>query len=148
MPYVCSYSITNNVDPLQDTHSITGLHDTVQAASGPVNSGNVISLLKFEIGAPGFFGVPTCNGTGTGTPADPFRNATMCTLPFGSRLNVQPFSFYEIALGDYDLPGHVVTDTASLTWHDLCDGPPLEDEPPCSLGTALATASSETLVST
>jgi hypothetical protein len=118
-PYTCTYSIRNNVDEAQDTLTVTGLADTLQSAGGPVGSGNVITSLKFEIGA----GSPTCNGIGSGTAADPFRNATVCTLPFGSRLNVEPFTFYTVQAADFNLPGHVITDSAELIWHDLCNDP-------------------------
>src|SRR4051812_29191661 len=95
-PYSCTYSVRNNIDEAHDTLTMTGLNDTVLSAGGPVPSGNVMNQLRFEIGAfePGFSTAPTCNGIGTGTTVDPFRNATVCTIPFGARLNVQSFSFY------------------------------------------------------
>jgi hypothetical protein len=42
-------------------------------------------------------------------------------LPFGSRLNVEPFSFYTVQAADFNLPGHVITDSAELIWHDVCN---------------------------
>ena len=64
-------------------------------------------------------GSPSCSGgTGSGTSAAPWTGASSCTLPFGSRLNVQLFSFYTLTAADHELPGHQVSDTAMLTWHD------------------------------
>jgi hypothetical protein len=121
--FTCTYSIRNNVDEAHDTLTITGLEDTVHSAGGDVSSGNAIANLKFEIGEfePTFSTPPFCNGQGTGTHDDPFRNATMCTLPYGSRLNVQGFSHYTVKAADYELQGHVLINDARLTWHDLCD---------------------------
>src|SRR5262245_38172798 len=112
--YSCTYSIINTVDDAHDTLTITGLVDTVHSAGGDVPSGNVFSSLRFEIAA----GSPTCvGGTGNGSAGQPFTGATSCILPFGSRLNVQPFSFYTVKAADFGLPGHALTDSAELTWH-------------------------------
>ena len=46
----------------------------------------------------------------------------MCTLPSGSRLQVLPFSHYTVTAADFALPGHVLRDSGSLGWHDLCNG--------------------------
>ena len=35
---------------------------------------------------------------------------------------VQSNSFYTVQPADYNLPGHSLSDSASLAWHDLCDG--------------------------
>ena len=37
-----------------------------------------------------------------------------CDLPFGSRVNVLPFSHYTVQAADYNLPGHNLTDNADL----------------------------------
>jgi hypothetical protein len=147
-PYACTYTIQNNVDGARDTLRITGLDDTVLSAGGPVSSGNAFSSLRFEIGAftPGFNTPPTCNGTGTGTAGDPFMNATSCTLPFGSRLNVQSFAFYTVQAADFGLPGHVLTDTAELTWHDDCDDPAQTGNTNCSNDPPPVSAGSQTLI--
>jgi hypothetical protein len=122
--YSCSYQILNFVDGAQDTLTIDGLLDTVHASGGDVQSGGgsaaaTFSQLKFEIVA----GSPSCNGSGSGSNADPFVNATVCTLPFGSVLAVQPFSFYVVQPLDFNLGGHVLQDDVALSWHDLCDDP-------------------------
>src|SRR6478735_12462399 len=129
--YACTYSVRNVTDEAQDTLTFNGLTDTVHAAGGNVGSGNIFTSLQFEIGAflPGSNTPPFCTGgVGTGTSADPFRSApgnplVSCTLPFGSRLNAQSFSFYTVQPLDYNLPGHMLTDSAELTWHDLCNDP-------------------------
>jgi hypothetical protein len=130
-PYACTYSVLNNVDEAQDTLTFTGLDDTVVSAGGPVSSGNVMSSLRFVIGAflPTFSTPPYCTGgIGTGSDGDPFRSAPgnpliSCSLPFGSRLDVQPFLFYTVQAADFTLLGHLLTDDAELTWHDGCDDP-------------------------
>jgi len=144
-PYACTYSIINSVDGAQDTLTITGLEDVVHAASGDKPSGNVFTSLRFVIGA----GSPTCvGGTGNGSAATPFTGATSCILPFGSRLNVQSFSFYTVMADDFGLPGHALTDSAQLTWHDLCNDPLQTHNSNCPLGAAiLAGAGSQTIVS-
>src|SRR3954447_8439491 len=91
-PYACTYSFRNNVDDAQDTLTVSGLTDVVHAAGGNVSSGNVFGSLKLVA----VTGTPSCPGaTGTGTVADPWRSPglTSCTLPFGSRINTQSFSF-------------------------------------------------------
>ena len=98
----CTYSIRNKIDEAQDTLTINGLTDIVHAAGGDVSSGNVFSSLRFVIGAflPGFSTPPTCTGRRRATAASAIRSAgralTSCTLPFGSRINVLPFSFYTV----------------------------------------------------
>ena len=126
-PYTCTYSIRNNIDEAQDT-----LDDHRPERHGAerrrprVAPGNVFSSLRFEIGAfePGFSTPPTCTGIRARAPcATRSRARRSCTLPFGSRLNVLPFSFYTVTAADFGLPGHVLTDSAELTWHDLCNDP-------------------------
>src|SRR5882757_8219609 len=62
-PYTCAYSILNVVDTAHDDLKITGLSDQVHAASGDVNSGNILSALELV-----FTGPVTCvGGSGLGT---------------------------------------------------------------------------------
>jgi hypothetical protein len=135
-PYTCSFSVQNNVDEAHDTLTINGLVDTVQCApsaacpGGTVSSGNVFSSLKLDnCSGPGPVctqTTATCTGTlltGTGTRADPWQNAQSCTLPFGSRINVESFSHYTVQEADFGLPGHILQDSASLNWNDLCNDP-------------------------
>src|SRR5262249_49348461 len=65
----------------------------------------------------------TCNGTGSGTIASPWMNSTSCTLPFGSRINIESFSHYTVTAADFNLPLHKLTDDGTLTWGDNCDDP-------------------------
>src|SRR5690242_5299838 len=51
-PYNCSYTILNVVDTAHDTMQITGLSDQVHAASGDVNSGNILPALQLIFSAP------------------------------------------------------------------------------------------------
>ena len=141
-PYVCTYAIFNIFDQAHDTLTINSLVDVVHSAGGDVSSLNAFSSLRFEIGA----GTPTCNGTGTGTPADPFVNATSCTMPFGAVLNVQPYSFYTVTAADFNLPSHFLPDSATLTWHDLCDDPAATGNTNCNPNPPTVGAASQTLV--
>jgi hypothetical protein len=119
-PYSCSYTVRNILDGAGDTLTITGLADVVHSAGGDVASGNMLGVVQLDNGGT----TATCAAaSGTGTPGNPWLGATSCTLPFGSRINVQSHSFYTVQAGDYALPGHQLRDDALLTWHDLCDDP-------------------------
>ena len=148
-PYTCTYSIRNNTDEAHDTVVISGLNDTVHGGGGNQSSGNAFSSLKFQIGAfeSGFSTPPTCTGgSGSGTLLDPFTGATSCTLPFGSRLNVLPFSFYTVQAADFALPGHLLSDSADLTWHDNCDDPLHTGNSNCVSAPPTVGAGSQTVV--
>jgi hypothetical protein len=127
-PYSCSYSARNNVDDAQDTLTINGLDDVVHAAAGNVDQGNVFSSLRLDDGGT----AATCSGpgiSGAGTSNDPWTNATSCTIPFGSRINVQSFSHYTVQPGDFTLPGNALKDDATLTWQDECNGTAANPQP-------------------
>ncbi|HUY05963.1 MAG TPA: hypothetical protein VMU99_01725, partial [Acidimicrobiales bacterium] len=81
-PYLCYYSINNNLDPVGDTYTISNLSDTVATDTGPVTSpSNTFSQLSFVIAT----GSPTCTGgTGNGTALSPYTGETYCTLPTGA----------------------------------------------------------------
>src|SRR3954452_24823919 len=107
-PYTCTYSVRNTIDDAQDTLTINSLVDVVHAQGGDVSSGNVLSSLQLVAAA----GTPTCTGptiSGNGTAATPWTGATSCTLPFGSRINTNQFSFYTVKSTDFNLPGHVLS---------------------------------------
>jgi hypothetical protein len=126
--YSCSWSVHNDTDTAQDTLTFNSLIDTVHSAGGDVGSGNIFSQQQWVIGTfvPTFSTPPFCTGgVGTGTAADPFRSTpgnplTKCTLPYGSRLDSLPFSFYTVKLADYSLGS--LSDSSLLGWQDLCDG--------------------------
>jgi uncharacterized repeat protein (TIGR01451 family) len=126
-PYSCTYSIRNSIDDAHDTLTINGFVDVVHAQGGDVSSGNVLSSLRLIQGLfePGFSTPPTCTGpgiTGDGSPGNPWVGATKCTLPFGSRIGVLPFSFYTVKAADFNLGGHILSDSVSVSWQDVCDG--------------------------
>jgi hypothetical protein len=106
-PYSCSYTVRNNVDEAGDTLTISQITDTVQASGG-----NVVHSTVLDDAAV----VPSLGATCTAPPN------RVCTLPFGSRVDVGPYSFYMVQPGDFALAGHVLADNATLVWHDLCDG--------------------------
>jgi phosphoheptose isomerase len=147
-PYSCTYSVRNNVDEAQDTLTISGLNDTVHSGGGDVSSGNIFTSLAFDNAGTS----ATCSGPGlmgTGTSADPWTNANKCTLPFGSRVNVHSSSHYTVQSGDFNLPGHALSDSASLTWNDLCDGfgaGPIPGGGNCSSNPPPVGAASQTIV--
>jgi hypothetical protein len=106
-PYSCSYTVRNNVDEAGDTLTISNITDTVQASGG-----NVVHSTVLDDAAV----VPSLGATCTAPPN------RVCTLPFGSRVDVGPYSFYMVQPGDFGLAGHVLADNATLAWNDLCDG--------------------------
>jgi len=132
-PYACSYQIQNAVDTVHDTLQITGLSDQVHAASGDVNSGNVLGSLQLIFTGP----VVCIGGSGAGTVASPYVGATSCTLPFGSSILTNDFSFYTVQPGDFGLANHKLTDTATLSWFDTCD---IGATPPSNCSTTPQTA--------
>jgi len=122
--YACSYQIINIDDDAHDTVTADGLVDTVQTATGPLSSGNVFSALRIVFVQGTAVTPPFCvGGGGAGTLASPYTGATLCTIPFGARIGILPFSFYTVQPADFNLPGNVLTDSASVSWHDLCDDP-------------------------
>src|SRR5437764_15047274 len=77
-PYSCGYQILNVADTGHDTLVVTGLSDQVHAASGDVNSGNILGALQLTAS-----GRATCaGGTGSGTAVAPHIGPTSCGLPF------------------------------------------------------------------
>jgi hypothetical protein len=127
-PYQCSYVVQNTIDAAHDTLTVNGLVDVVHSAGGDEGSGNVFGIIAIDncttVSGACTQSSATCTALfGTGTRANPWTSVSSCTLPFGSTLNFHSFSHYTVVAGDFGLPGHTLTDTASLTWHDLCDDP-------------------------
>src|SRR4051794_8931678 len=138
-PYNCSYAILNVVDTGQDTVAVTGLTDQVHAASGDVNSGNILPALQLV-----FTGGATCTGgTGAGTAASPYVGATSCLLPFNATITTNSHSFYTVQAADFGLPANELTDTATLSWHNPCTAPGIQN---CTTAPELFTAGSSTVV--
>lgn len=104
-PYLCTYAILNTVDTgngagTSDTLTITSVVDVVHASPSDVASANLLPLLTLHLS-----GGATCN-----------VGQTLCTLPPGSSITSDPYSFYT---PDGNDPSPL-TDTATLTWQDLC----------------------------
>jgi hypothetical protein len=149
-PYTCAYTIRNAVDEAQDTLTIHSLVDVVHAAGGDASSGDVLSQLQLTIGPflPGFSTPPSCTGpglTGNGTTI-PWMGVTQCTLPFGSRINVGAFSHYTVKAADFNLAGHILSDSVNVGWHDLCDDPAQTGNTNCSSDPPDVGAASQTIV--
>src|SRR5262249_36772480 len=115
--------------------TINGISDTVHAApqpGGDVKSGNFFGSAKLDncSTASGACAqtTATCEGkalTGIGTREKPWQNAEKWTLPFGSRINVESSSHYNVRIADFEeLKEHILTDDAELNWKDLCNGKP------------------------
>ena len=114
---MCSFMIQNITDDPHDTLTINGLvrHRAVRPAglTRPATSSarsRSRSRHRSTSGAPT---AATCVAAGgNGISPTPYTGVTSCTLPFGSRLNVLPFSFYTVKAADFGLPGHVLADPA------------------------------------
>ena len=123
-PYVCSYQILNIADSAHDTLRVTSIVDRVNSAAGIQTSGNILHDGELVFGV--FSGSPppaSCTGgSGLGTDASPYINATSCDLPFGTKITVKPFSFYTVTAADYaQNANHTISDQSTLTWSDICD---------------------------
>ena len=128
-PYTCSYTITNNQDnPAHDTLTITSIVDVVHAAGGDVTSGNLLDLTGATLV---LSGGATCG-------------AGKCTLPNGASIATSDLSFYNVVAADYNKNPvtHALTDTATLTWQDLCD----KGSTNCPVGDQSASSGSQTTV--
>src|SRR5262245_17215446 len=142
-PYACSYAIQNTIDEAEDTLTIHGLKDIVHAApqpGGDVSSGNILGTSKLD-NCSTKEGACTqteakCEGkglTGVGTRAEPWQNVEMCTLPFGSRVNVESSSQYTVKIADFEqLEKHILKDTAELEWKDTCNDPKKSGDTNCN----------------
>jgi uncharacterized repeat protein (TIGR01451 family) len=103
-PYYAAYIISNTVDTAHDTLIVSALVDTVHASGGDVISPNILTTLNWTLsGGAHFVG-------------------SDLILPFGGSAMSDLYSFYTTVPGDFFLSGHVLVDTALLTWHDTCDG--------------------------
>jgi hypothetical protein len=148
-PYLCGYTIRNVLDEANDTLTINQLIDTVNASGGPVISGNILNLAQVTTTLPSPPAPPntpsgaTCVAASGDGITTPYTGVTSCTLPAGSRVNVLPFSHYTVQPGDWNLPGHTLTDNVSLAWHDLCDGTPTSN---CNQNPANATQPGQSLL--
>jgi hypothetical protein len=122
-PYQCAYQATN---PSTDTATVTSIVDDVQSAGGPVVSGNLLPLLTLTLA-----GGATCN-----------VSQTSCTIPDGGSLTSVEYSFYSPQPADVDLPGHLLTDVATVTFTMVC----VEATHHCPGGPDTAQAGSSTVV--
>jgi hypothetical protein len=140
-PYSCAYQLLNVVDTNNDTLQVTGLSDQVHAAGGDVNSGNILGALQLVFSDAT---VSCVGGTGLGTVASPYVGATSCLIPKGSFITTNDHSFYTVAAADFGLPGHSLTDTATLSWADTCDHSTAPTN--CTNGAQTATAGSSSTI--
>jgi hypothetical protein len=100
-PYTCSYAVYNNIDNAPDTLTVSSMIDVVHANPSDVSSGEILPLVTFH-----FSGGASCN-----------PGQTLCTLPPGSSMTSDPYTFYT-ADGDDPNP---LDDDVFIVWHDLCD---------------------------
>src|SRR5215831_19718385 len=147
-PYTCTYQIQNIVDTSHDTWHVTGLSDTVFSAP-PDTDPTILHDAQLVFGV--LIGSPppvTCvGGSGAGTTASPYVNATSCDMPFGTTISLfgnaalgTGFSFHTVSGADWasTAPSHVLTDQSTLTGTDVCDF----DQPPinCPIGPQTSTS--------
>ena len=106
--YTCSFSVRNTIDEAQDTLTFNELPDTVHASGGDVARASVqrAEVRDRRLRARLLHSAVLLGSGRWATAASGIRsrNATSCTLPFGSRLNVLPFSFYTVQPADFNLP--------------------------------------------
>src|SRR5690242_13870324 len=117
-PHTCSYQILNVVDTAHDTLSLTGLKDQVHSAGSDASSGNILGSLQLVFSSPT---VSCVGGSGAGPSGSPYVGATSCSLPFGTSIQTNDFSFYTVQPADFNLPNQQLTDTATFNWADKCD---------------------------
>ncbi len=97
-PYQCAFAVNNSVDP--DTITVSSIVDVVHASPSDVTSVNLLPLLTLTLA-----GGATCNG-----------GQTLCTIPVGGSITSANYSYYTVDNND----PNPLTDTATLTWQDLC----------------------------
>jgi hypothetical protein len=139
-PLMCAFQILNLVDGGQDTLQISNVTDVVNSAGGAVNSGNILGALQLVFSSPT---VSCTGGSGAGTAGSPYVGATQCTLPFGTSIQTNSFSHYTVQAADIQLPGHSLTDSATLGWNNTCTSPTVQN---CTTGPQQASAGSATNV--
>jgi len=121
-PYECSYAV-QNTDGFEDGMTLSNITDTIETFNGAVPSGNILSELRLIFDS-GPAGSPSCTGgSGLGTTASPYEGATLCTIPWEAEIETDNFSFYQVAPLDFNLPDHLLSDTATFTWQSLCASP-------------------------
>jgi len=113
-PYFSAYRIANNVDEAEDTLHVHSLIDTVKADGGDVVSGNLLSLLTWDLDNGSALAIYDDKGDG-----DPTNDEII--LPFGAIAQSAPYSFYTVDGDDY-LNKNPLPDQAILIWNDQCDG--------------------------
>jgi len=105
-PYNSAYLISNTVDTAHDTLRVTSLVDTVLAAGGDAVSGNLLTILTWNLNA--------------GSPAA-YWDGVELVLPYGAAVESDQYSFYTSTLADWSSANPLV-DTALLGWYDTCSG--------------------------
>ena len=123
-PYTCSYAI-QDTDGFHDTMTLSDIDDVITASGGEIDSGNILGSLDliFDPGVVNPSAMPSCTGgSGAGTIASPYVNATLCTIPWDSQIETENYSFYNAVPLDYNLNSeHQLTDTVTFTWDSLCE---------------------------
>ncbi len=125
---ICHYVFSNTGATSGDTVTLNMVNDTVTSAGGPVASGNILPGLSLLFNQPPITGTPaspTCTGgSGLGTVASPYVNATSCSVPFGANITSENFSWYTVTGADFALSGNRLHDQVDYNWTDQCDVTP------------------------
>ena len=99
----CSFTVRNILDEAEDTLTINGWStwcmrpvvmwnsDEHSARCGSRRRAGVVQTAR-----------RVRRGTGDGSLATPYTGVTSCTLPFGSRVQVLPFSHYTVQPDDFN----------------------------------------------
>ena len=105
-PYECAYRVTNS-DDNSESITVSSVKDQVHAASGNIDSGELIGSLTW-----------TGSGGATCTPPGP---TTTCTLPTnGATIQSDLNSFYTVQAADFliDPVGHLLDDDVAIVWEE------------------------------
>jgi hypothetical protein len=124
----CSFTLFQEVPG--DTATVTNLTEFVQAQGSTlpgVSSGNILPLLNLTL-----TGGATCNVT-----------QTSCTIPAGGFITTSDFGDYTVTAADFTLPDHVLPDTVTVTFSEVCTGAGASN---CPVGNATTSTQSSTTV--
>jgi hypothetical protein len=106
-PYECQYLIKNDIDTAPDTYTITSIVDQVYADLGTVTSNNLLPLVTIAFTTGG----ATCD-----------LAASLCTMPYGSTIETNPYGFYTVVPQDYLLSANQLYDTVTVATNNECNG--------------------------
>jgi hypothetical protein len=144
-PYRCFFVLTNTIDQSGDTITTTSITDVVTSAAGPQPaSANLLPLLPVV----GYSGGAQCFADAGQTVPVPVggTGAVVCVTPPDAEIVFGRLTLYTVLEADLTLPGFLLTDLATATFQDRCDGVPPANN--CPVGNATVQAGSSAHVNT